>query len=193
MELYGNLINRIEEGRKLNRDIQVGDDITMYHWSDRTCYYVTDVIDQKHIMVKEYHVCADRTKPGGMGHQDWVYFKTQKEMWEYLNQDKDVFNYNLDEAKESLPEEWVYRYNKWYRTYWYGKTFLDDKKEDYRKMCAEYGEPEKVEEYYNKWYEANFTEKERKKLSEGKAVPHYHPLESKISFGKRDYYYDWEF
>ena len=106
---YGNVINRIEEGRTAP-EIKEGMDITMYLWSDRYCYYVTEVIDQKHIKVKQYKVLADREKAGGMGHQDWVYFKTIKEASDYLK------SYGLegyDESIEDNEEEWEYRYNKW--------------------------------------------------------------------------------
>lgn len=113
MKLYGNLTNRLEENKQY-KDLTVGTDITMYHWSDRTCYYVTKVIDAKHIFVKKYFVCADHDKATGMGHQDWVYFKTLKEMHRYLvDHGFDAFEY--DESCEAVEEEWVYRYNKWMR------------------------------------------------------------------------------
>ena len=84
---YGSIDNRIEEGRNYEPDktIKVGTDITTYFWSDRHCKYVTEVINQKHIFVKDYHVCADHSKPGGPGHQSWRYFKTAREEAEYLN------------------------------------------------------------------------------------------------------------
>lgn len=154
---YGEISNRIEENKNYTgREIQVGDDITEYSWSDRHCYYVTRVIDQKHIFVKPYEVCADHSKEGGMGHQNWLYFKTCREMQEYLNDciDKGLIKYegckktNLDDVKENGETELVYRYNHWYvkNTYWYGIKL--DK-------------------------------------------PSYHKIN--ISFGVRDYYYDWSF
>ena len=117
---YGSVSNRIEEGHNYTgREIKVGDDITMYYWSDRTCYYVTKVIDQKHIFVKKYHVCADHHKPGGMGHQDWLYFKTNREMQQYLNDciDEGLIpceKEDLDLIQEDPEEEWVFRYNRWH-------------------------------------------------------------------------------
>lgn len=82
---YGNVSNRIEEGHVYGTDktIKEGMDITMYHWSDRTCYFITKVIDQKHIFVNRYYVCADHSKEGGMGHQNWLYFRTLKEHNQY--------------------------------------------------------------------------------------------------------------
>lgn len=106
---YGNVINRIEEGRTVP-EITEGTDITMYYWSDRTCYYVTKVESPTRIQVKQYQVCADHDKEGGMGHQDWMYFKTKKEMSDYLAKyfpDRPMY------IEEDEPETWVYRYNKW--------------------------------------------------------------------------------
>ena len=120
---YGNVINRIEEGHNYtNREIKVDDDITMYHWSDRSCFYVTRVIDQKHIFVRRYYVSADHSKEGGMGHQDWLYFKTSMEDALYWNEciDKGLINYpgvekeDLSTVTENPEEEWVYRYNGWW-------------------------------------------------------------------------------
>lgn len=152
---YGSVINRLEENKNYTgrKDIQVGDDITMYHWSDRTCYYVDQVIDQKHIIVKPYHICADHSKAGGMGHQDWLYFKTLKEHNAYLNGlhltvDGNEIHYEED-PKESERQEWIYRYNNWYEVF-----------------RTSYGKP--------------------------LAKPIYQKV-GNVSFGVRDYYYDWEF
>ena len=41
---YGSVCNRIGEGRQYE-EIKEGTDITMYYWSDRTCYFVTRVVD----------------------------------------------------------------------------------------------------------------------------------------------------
>lgn len=157
MKWYGNLTNRLEEGRQYG-EIKPGTDITMYYWSDRTCYYVTEVIDQKHIKVREYEVVADKTKPGGMGHQNWVYFKTRKEAAEYL---KSYGGYR-DYVCESPEEDWVFRYNKWQKMY----TYTEDN------YC---------------------TEREKKSLEKKGYYNRYFDLSGKVSFGVRDYYYDWEF
>lgn len=152
--VYGNLINRLQENRNHLKDgiIKEGDDITLYMWSDRTCYYVDKVIDQKHIIVKPYHVCADHSKPGGQGHQDWLYFKTLKEQNKYLNDQHIMYNgkeqHWEENPVESKGEEWVFRYGKWYKVI--GKS------------------------------------------NEGNGKPTYTKV-GNISFGVRDYYYDWEF
>ena len=157
---YGNVINRLQEGRKVP-EITEGMDITMYHWSDRTCYWVEKVDNQKRIYVKRYYVCADHDKTGGMGHQDWMYFKTQKEMSEYLRK---YFpnDFKDEDTKEPDAEVWVYRYNKWKQEV----TFTEDN------YCDE---------------------KELKSLKEKGYYKRYFDLSGKISFGVRDYYYDWEF
>lgn len=158
MKWYGNLTNRLEEGKQYE-DIKVGTDITMYLWSDRNCYYVTEVIDEKHIKVKSWVVIADRTKPGGPGHQNWVYFKTHKEASDYLKS-FGLEGY-IDEDYESEEETWVYRYNKW------------------QKM--------------HRFTEENYcTDKEKKSLEKKGYYDRYFDLSGKVSFGVRDYYYDWE-
>lgn len=161
---YGNLTNRLEEGRNLSgSEIKVGDDVTMYHYSDRTCYYVTFVENQKRIKVRRYYVCADKSKPGGMGHQDWVYFKTLKERDEYCN----LLPLRTDEeyAQIDREETWVFRYGKWQREYRLEELLHPDA---YSKREVE---------HFNKhgW------------------VNTYGDLSGKVSFGRRDYYYDWEF
>lgn len=169
---YGNFTNRSEEGKNyLGREIQVGDDITSYSYSDRSCYYITKVIDQQHIFVKEYSICANLDKACGMGHQDWLCFKTHKEIVDYLTSKGLDITYN--EECEPIEEEWKIYRGKWCRvTRW------------------------KLEEIRNENNEfimiPNFTAKEYAKLENGKEVVKYMPINN-ISFGVRDYYYDWEF
>lgn len=159
-KIYGNLTNRFEEGKNYTgREINVGDDITMYYWSDRTCYYVTDVINQKRIKVKPYHVCADKEKATGMGHQEWKYFKTMREKCEYLGIIQDNIEYDSFEREET----WVFRYGKWMREC----TFTED-------YCF-------------------CSERELKSLQKKGYYNRYFDLSGKVSFGVRDYYYDWEF
>ena len=153
---YGSLDNRLEENKNFlgRAEIKEGDDLTEYLWSDRRAYFVTRVESQKHIFVKRYETCADHEKKGGMGHQDWLYFKTAKEKQEYINKcvDKGLLpefcKHPIEEIKENGESELVFRYGHWYwvQTYWYDK---------------------KLEK------------------------PKYH--KANISFGVRDYYYDWSF
>lgn len=142
MKWYGSITNRLQENKNYNgRDIQVGDDLTRYYWSDRSCYYVTKVVDQKHITIREYEIIADREQQGGIGHQNWLYFKTRKEANDYLNK----YGLGEEEIWEHKEIELVYRYGKWREKY----TDRDGKVQ-----------------YRGNW---------------------------DISFGIRDYYYDWEF
>ena len=188
-KMYGNLMNRLGEGRNYtNRELKVGDDITMYLWSDRQCYYITEVISQKEIKVKQYHVCADRSKPGGMGHQDWLYFKTLKEENDYLLQ------YFPDRGEvdipEPEPETWVYRYNKWQGAY---SRTLKDWNECIRDLqCAiENLDSDKAAQMAQR--SLGLTDNEVAKIKNGGAVRKYYDLSGKVSFGVRSYYYDWEF
>ena len=165
---YGNLTNRLEEGRNFtSRELQAGDDITMYMWSDRTCYYIDEVVSPKEIKVRRYYVCADHSKKGGMGHQNWLYFKTVDEERKYL---KNFFNdaYLDEHFEEPEAETWAFRNNKWKEAIEYTP------KEVLAKPCL-------------------FTEAQIKKAQQGKTVTEYRNLSGNISFGVRDYYYDWEF
>ena len=52
---YGSLNNRVEENRQYCEQIEVGTGMTEYFWSDRHAYEVVEVIDQKHVKVREYN------------------------------------------------------------------------------------------------------------------------------------------
>ena len=158
--MYGNVINRLSEGKQYG-DIKVGTDITMYLWSDRNCYYVTDVIDDKHIKVREYIVIADHDEACGMGHQNWLYFKTGEDANKYLSSRFDTLR--MIDYETPQEETWAFRYGKWWRDYEYTEE--------------------------KDW----FSDKERAKIQNGKTVHEYSELSGKVSFGVRDYYYDWEF
>lgn len=54
MRLYGNLTNRLEENKEFCDKIEVGTGMTEYFYSDRHAYEVIKVIDQKHVIVREY-------------------------------------------------------------------------------------------------------------------------------------------
>ena len=51
---YGNINNRLEENRMFCDEIKVGTGVTEYYYSDRHAYEVIEVIDQKHVKVREY-------------------------------------------------------------------------------------------------------------------------------------------
>ena len=53
---YGSVINRIEENKMYCEEIKVGTPMTEYFWSDRHAFEVVEVIDQKHVSVREFDV-----------------------------------------------------------------------------------------------------------------------------------------
>ena len=160
---YGNLNNRFEEGRNFTgRELQAGDDITMYLWSDRECYFIDEVVSPKEIKVRRYYVCADHDKKAGMGHQNWMYFKTRDEEEEYLKRFFPNY-YTGEHYEEPEAETWVFRNGKWKRMY-----VLDD--------------PLFIE---NKTQQKEYDKNGQFKM--------YRNLSGNISFGVRNYYYDWEF
>lgn len=150
MKWYGNVANRIEENRGFNQEIKVGMDVTRYDWSDRHAYYITRVESQKRFFMKEYEVIADREKANGMGHQNWLYFKTRKECHEYLNKHLKPcpkFNfetepYPTEGLQENPEEEIVFRYGHWYKKYtdYFGQV-------KYSKINISLG----VRDYYYDW------------------------------------------
>lgn len=173
---YGSVNNRIEEGKNYIEDKQIraGTDITMYYWSDRTCYYVTKVNSQKDIEVKRYYVCADHSKPGGMGRQNWLYFKTLKDQNKYLNSVFKDRDYDED-PEESNPENWVFRYGKWKKKEVYKLEDIDENTLEGKLTLL------------------HFSDKDKKTLKEKGELTKYFNLSAPISFGVRDYYYDWSF
>ena len=190
---YGSINNRIEEGHNYESDktIKVGTDVTVYGWSDRQCKYVTRVIDQKHIFVKDYYVIADRAF--GSYSNQWKYFKSLREQEAYLNDwyrshPEEAAEYervmgrpyeyaNLDEIKESShEEEWAFRRGHWNRVIRFDKALA-----------------EKIEERSGLRGFFPKTEKEKKAFEAGKEVVRYDRIQEGISFGVRDFRHDWEF
>ena len=162
---YGELTNRLEEGQNFTgRELRAGDDITEYLWSDRHCYYIDEVITPKRIKVRPYYVCADREKADGMGHQDWLYFKTWDERNKYLCKYFPSDDPN-EHREEPRAETWVFRYNKWMREH----------------FVTEMRHPDA------------YTKREREQFEKNGWCFTYSNLTGKVSFGVRDYYYDWEF
>ena len=190
---YGSINNRIEEGRNCEPDktIKEGTDVTVYGWSDRQCKYVTRVIDQKHIFVKDYYVIADRAF-GSYGDR-WKYFKSLRDKEAYLNDwyrshPEEAAEYervmgrpyeytDLDEIEEpSNEEEWIFRYGHWNRVIRFDKALA-----------------EKIEERSGWRGFRPKTKKEKEAFEAGKEVVRYDRIQEGISFGVRDYRYDWEF
>lgn len=64
---YGSLQNRLEENKQFCEEIKVGTGMTRYSWSDTDAYEVVEVIDQKHVKVREY----DHKLVGEAYSNDW--------------------------------------------------------------------------------------------------------------------------
>lgn len=64
---YGSLQNRLEENKTFCDEIKVGTGMTKYYWSDTHAYEVIEVIDQKHVKVREY----DHKAVGESFSNDW--------------------------------------------------------------------------------------------------------------------------
>ena len=100
-----------------NENLKVGMDITESLYSDRNCYYVTRIDNPKKFYAKRYQVCADQDKKGGMGHQNWKFFKTIKEEETYLKKYFPDTQYNCEADEQEYDVEFVYRYKNWYTAY----------------------------------------------------------------------------
>lgn len=169
------------------KEIKVGDDITMSWGADTKCFYVTKVIDQKHIFVHEYSICADHSKPGGMGHQEWLYFKSREEMINYLTSIYADAVYSDLEAKD---EEWVMRYGKWNRvtrinSETYYNTYETIKKELEQMNVTDDAVIRELK------YRLGITKEEATLILLGKECVKYTRL-NRFSVGVRNYYYCWE-
>ena len=64
---YGSINNRLEENKMYCEKIEVGTGMTEYLYSDSHAYEVTEVIDQKHVYVREY----DHKNIGGAYSNNW--------------------------------------------------------------------------------------------------------------------------
>ena len=51
---YGSINNRLEENKMFCDEIKVGTGMTEYDYSDRHAYEVVEVVDQKHVYVRQY-------------------------------------------------------------------------------------------------------------------------------------------
>jgi len=182
MKLYGNIDNRFDENKNfLNREIRVGDDVTEYLWSDRHAYFVTKVVSQTNVFIHRYHVCADHSKKGGMGHQDWMYFKTANEMNRYLN------GFFPDKPRPTdVPEpkdiELELRNGKWRVVERYDLA-------RYHRAVENAPNPQLVRYSFDG---RTLTDRQFEKVLAGKEVKKYGE-QINISFGVRDYFLDWEF
>lgn len=80
MKWYGSVNNRIEENHQFCDEIKVGTGMTEYFWSDTRAYEVVDVVDQKHVYVREY----DHKLKGGAYSNDWELISNENKPVRYL-------------------------------------------------------------------------------------------------------------
>lgn len=191
MTLRGNFTNRLMEGQNFtDREIREGDDVTMYLYSDRHCYFVTKVIDQGHLFIHPYHVCADQSKEGGMGHQNWLYFKTVAEMGKYINSVRPDAGYD-ENARECGDTEIMLRRGKWKEVVRYNLDGLKAARELADRESSKGKASEGLVRFF--FDRGRLTDNEMRKIKDGKEVVKYDSLSGQISFGVRDYHYDWEY
>lgn len=144
---YGSLQNRLEEDRQFTDLIEVGTGMTEYLWSDRHAYEVIEVIDQKHVTVRELdhrHI--------GDGYMD--------NSWELISNEANRVRHM------------VKRGNYWYDEVTITSDLLDRDDIETMLFLAHNGV-------------------DADKLRAKGTLKKYH--RAKVSFGKAEYHYDYEF
>ena len=168
---YGNVSNRIDEGKQFVKEIKVGDGMTEYLWSDRHAYEVTRVESQEHVWVRRM-----RAKCNGAYSNNWTYT-----------------------SDDSQPEiELVKRNNGWNKIHIYQKDRMlkiATDRVDRKNTAAnpEYDREKQIEvEFKFMLCHCNFTDSQRRRFDEGKEIKKYEKYNN-ISFGVMDEYFDYEF
>lgn len=80
MAWYGSVHNRLEENRQFCDEIKIGTGVTEYLYSDRHPYEVIDVIDQKHVYIRE----LDHKLIGEPYSNDWELISNENNTVYYL-------------------------------------------------------------------------------------------------------------
>lgn len=80
MAWYGSVHNRLEENREFCDEIKIGTGVTEYLYSDRHPYEVIDVIDQKHVYIRE----LDHKLIGEPYSNDWELISNENNTVYYL-------------------------------------------------------------------------------------------------------------
>ena len=115
MKFYGSIDNRINENKMYCEKIDVGTGVTEYSYSDSRAYEVVDVVDQKHVFVREYKhepvgekmsndwkLISDKTKPikelkFRYGKWNWVNNVTKESIKNLI-----IFDDKIQKAKQKL-------------------------------------------------------------------------------------------
>lgn len=80
MAWYGSVHNRLEENRQFCDEIKIGTGVTEYLYSDRHPYEVIDVVDQKHVYIRE----LDHKLIGEPYSNDWELISNENNTIYYL-------------------------------------------------------------------------------------------------------------
>jgi hypothetical protein len=88
MKLYGSLNNRLMEGAKSEAP-SVGAGATVIAYSDRHPATIAEVVSPSRFFIQRDTVTHDKTKPGGMGHQNWLITPDPKAARELVTLRKD--------------------------------------------------------------------------------------------------------
>lgn len=80
MAWYGSVHNRLEENKQFCDEIKIGTGVTEYLYSDRHPYEVIDVVDQKHVYIRE----LDHKLIGEPYSNDWELISNENNAVYYL-------------------------------------------------------------------------------------------------------------
>ena len=147
MAWYGSVYNRLEENRQFCDEIKIGTGVTEYLYSDRHPYEVIDVVDQKHVYIRE----LDHKLIGEPYSNDWelisnennpIYYITKRGKYWYktLTVTDDILKTNTDDididvilflAHNNITEEElrtkkkITRYNRMNISFGYAEYYYD--------------------------------------------------------------------
>ena len=99
MAWYGSVQNRLEENRMYCKEITVGTGVTEYSWSDRHPYEVVEVIDQKHVKVREL---GHKALPNSQFANEWKLFSDEKKPIKLLTKRGNQWYWTVVVTKEIL-------------------------------------------------------------------------------------------
>lgn len=102
MKWYGSVNNRIEENQQFCNEITVGTGMTEYYWSDTRAYEVVEVVDQKHVYVREY----DHKLKGGAYSNDWELISNENRPVSYLTKRGKYWYWTLTVTPDMIDDTW---------------------------------------------------------------------------------------
>ena len=161
---YGDINNRLKEGKMLVDKIEVGTQLTEYLWSDRHAYEVTQVIDQKHIFIRVLK--AIRTDNNGMS-------------------DAQDYRFESDESAKEI--ELMFKYGKWKSVRRYNINDVNERAQRF----VDDGDI-KTFEAAKSYVMMGMSQSEIDKLNSGKDLLIYSDFNN-ISIGIAEEYFDYSF